>query len=216
MLNKQTYSLRLLINKISVRERIIVLVLFILLAVLIAQGIVMLLGYDKKDIIEASIQQKQEESIKYQETLKGLESAIDNPRVRALQRSNQDIEYRIERIKEQIENINEKLMSPARMSALVKELLEKQDDLTLLSFHVLPVVVIQSSSIEAENLFYQHGLAIELEGSYEALTEYLTQIEALPTQLFWDKLYIETDKFPQLRIQLEVHTLSQDEEWLHV
>lgn len=216
MLNKQTYSLRLLINKISVRERIIVLVLFVLLAVLIAQGIVMLLGYDKKDIIEASIQQKQEESIKYQETLKGLESAIDNPRVRALQRSNQDIEYRIERIKEQIENINEKLMSPARMSALVKELLEKQDDLTLLSFHVLPVVVIQSSSIEAENLFYQHGLAIELEGSYEALTEYLTQIEALPTQLFWDKLYIETDKFPQLRIQLEVHTLSQDEEWLHV
>ena len=106
-------------------------------------------------------------------------------------------------------------MSPDRMISLLKELLDKQSKLTLINFNVLPVVTIESN-IDGGNLFYQHGLTMELEGEFEALSDYLSQIESLPLQLFWDDLVIETQNFPTLTIKLRVHTLSQDEDWLNV
>lgn len=215
MFYKQTYALRQRIDKLTIRERLLVIITLFTVMVMAAQGVVMLLGYDKIDEVQSRIELKQKEDQRYKDTLAGLESSLDNPNIQALQRSNEELAERINTIEERISLIDETLMSPDRMSSLLKELLQKQSDLTLISFGVLPIQTITSEST-GERLFYQHGLAIELEGSFESLTEYLAAIESLETSLFWDKLLIETESFPVLKIQLQVHALSRDEDWMHV
>jgi MSHA biogenesis protein MshJ len=215
MFNKQAYVLRQHIEKLSVRERVLLIAIFFAVIMLIAQGLVMLYGYDKLDPVQSRIDSKKIEDQRYKETLVGLESSLDNPNILALQRSNAELAKRIKVIEERIRLIDDTLMSPDRMSGLLNELLEQQSGLTLISFNIIPVQVIESEST-GERLFFQHGVAIKLEGSFEALTSYLDTIEALDTSLFWDRLLIKTEQFPDLQIELEVHTLSRDEEWMHV
>lgn len=215
MMQKQMYSLRLLIDKVSLRERYLMLVTLAALILLIAQGGLMVTGLDKHDAVNGRIDNTQRQIGQIEQALIDYRAAINNPRVQSLQQSNEDIRERIDNLEERISEINEKLMSPNQMISLLKELLENQTDLTVDRFSVLPVKTVESN-LDGGNLFYQHGLSMELTGSYEALTNYLSEIEALEHQLFWDDLSIETDKFPQLTIKLKVHTLSQDEEWLNV
>lgn len=215
MMRKQLYSLRLLIDKTNHRERYLMLVVIAALILALTQGILILTGLDKHDKLQARIETKQRETQLMEQALLDYQAAINNPRVSVLQSKNEDLLERIATLEQSIDDINEKLMSPNRMISLVKELLDEQDDLTVLTFNVLPIQTIESN-VDGGNLFYQHGLNMTLEGSYEALTEYLAAIESLEHQLFWDDLIVETDRFPVLTIQLKVHTLSQDKEWLNV
>lgn len=215
MLRKQLYSLRLLIDKISLRERYLMLVTLVALVLLIAQGTLMVTGLDKHDGVNTRIENTERQIRQIEQALVDYRAAINNPRVQSLQQSNLDIQERISNLEDRISEINDTLMSPNQMVSLLKELLENQKDLTVERFTVLPVQTVESN-LDGGNLFYQHGLSMELTGSYEALTAYLSEIESLEHQLFWDDLTIETDNFPSLTIKLKVHTLSQDEEWLNV
>lgn len=215
MLSKQSYALRLLIHRVSMRERILILITMVFLVLVVAQGILWLTDLNNHDGVEQRIAQKQQEAAQYETALESLRAALNNPRIQSLTNSNNELRTQISNLQENIGDISGKLMSPNRMITLLKELLEDQQNLSLSRFNVNPVVSIESN-FDGGTLFYRHGLSIELEGEFESLVSYLDKIEALPTQLFWDALVIDTENFPILNIQIEVHTLSQDEEWLNV
>jgi hypothetical protein len=215
MFQKQSYSLRLLIDKISIRERYLFIATLVAVVLLLTQLLLVITGMNKHDSVMSRIKQKQTESARVNQLLLDYQAAINNPRIMALQNSNDDLSSKIELLEERIGDINEKLMSPDNMIALLKELIDKEQQLTVLSFNVLPVTTIESN-VDGGNLFYQHSLSMTLEGEFDSLTRYLSDIEAQPNQLFWDDLIIETENFPTLKIKLNVHTLSQDEEWLNV
>lgn len=215
MLHRQSYALRLLIDRRSMRERLMILLLIGAAVLLLAWAGLRLTGFDKHTVMLERIGRIQADVERYQATLSGLETTRDNPKIIALQNSNDDLQMQLDSLQDRIARIDESLMSPDRMVALLKELLDKQGQLALVSFQVQPVSVIESDGDGAQ-LFYQHGLKLELEGDFDALTAYLAKIEALPTQLFWDALTIQTESFPRMRIELIVHTLSQDKDWLNV
>jgi len=215
MLQKQFFALRLLIEKISVRERYLLLATLVALILALTQGVLMVIGLDKHDLVLQRIEQKKTETDRVKQVLVDYQAALNNPQVLALQNSNKKLLDDLSRLEQNIDQINDKLMSPDRMIALLKELLYKKSNLTVVKFDVLPITTI-ASNVDGGTLFYQHSLHIELEGQFESLTLYLDQIENLSEQLFWDDLIIETETFPILNIQLNVHTLSQNEEWLNV
>lgn len=214
-MSKQTYALRLLIAKISIRERYLALITLFALILALSHGILIVTGMDKHEGVTGRIAQKKTESARVQQLLVDYKASLNNPRIVALQNSNDQLSARIELIERSISDINDKLMSADEMISLLRELMDKEQKLTLLEFSVLPVDVIESN-IDGGNLFYQHSLSIKLEGEFEALTRYLAEVESQPHQLFWDDLIIETHNFPTMQIQLNVHTLSQDQEWLDV
>ena len=215
MFQKQSYALRLLIEKISQRERYLLLATLGALCFLIAEGLLMFTGLNNHELVLDRIAQKKSETERVKQVLVDYQAALNNPKIIALQSANRNLQENLDSLTQRIADINSRLMSPDRMTSLLKELLDKQSQLTIINFSVLPVTTIESN-IDGGNLFYQHGLRMELEGEFESLTEYLSQIESLPLQLFWDYLVIETKKFPILTIKLNVHTLSQDEDWLNV
>jgi MSHA biogenesis protein MshJ len=215
MLSRQSYALRLLIDRRSMRERLMIVLLIGAAVLLLTWAGLRLTGFDKHTVMLDHIALIQADVERYQATLSGLETARNNPKIIALKNSNVDLQAQLDTLQDRIARIDESLMSPDRMVALLKELLDKQGQLALVSFQVQPVTVIESE-IDGAQLFYQHALKLELEGDFDALTAYLAKIEALPTQLFWDAITIQTESFPLMRIELIVHTLSQDKDWLNV
>lgn len=215
-LSRYTYALRLQIAKISIRERYLLLATLFSLVVLSSQGILYVTGmHTNKDVL-SRIEAKKTQADKVQQLLSDYQKAVNNPGLIALQRDNEQLRNHIEKLKGNISKISERLMSPERMNNLLRGLLEQQEQLSLLTFEVMPVQKIESS-IDNTSLFFKHSIKMNLEGRFEALEDYLQAIEsASEFELFWDDLVINTENFPTLMIEVRVHTLSQNEEWLNV
>jgi MSHA biogenesis protein MshJ len=130
------------------------------------------------------------------------------------------------------------LVSPDRMTALLEDLLKRNGKLHLASLKKLPVVALNdqrlSSGNEAEGkagvaaskektdgdgaseALYQHGVEIVVEGGYLDIMNYLSQLEAMPWQLFWSKARLDADGYPKASLTLTLFTLSLDKTWLNI
>jgi len=93
------------------------------------------------------------------------------------------------------------LVAPSRLPALLRDLLGKSQQLKLESLKVLP-----ASAVGGE--LYRQGVEVSLKGTYFDLLAYLSELEKLPSQLLWGRADLQTDRYPEVRLTFEVHTLT--------
>lgn len=112
------------------------------------------------------------------------------------------------------------LVDPAQMRLVVEDLMKRQQGLRLMrTANVEARPLLQGEPDADSNAgpnLYQHGIVIELEGSYLELLAYLESIERLPWRIYWSRLELETLEHPILGITLELNTLSLESEWIGV
>jgi MSHA biogenesis protein MshJ len=63
-------------------------------------------------------------------------------------------------------------------------------------------------------LLYRHGVEITVEGAYLDMVNYMSALEAMPTQLFWGKAALDVPQYPRARLTLTLYTLSLDQKWM--
>ena len=111
------------------------------------------------------------------------------------------------------------LVSPPQMRHALKDLVEKNRALKLVSIrNVEPEALIdygEESPADTPNL-YQHGLELVFEGPYLDCLDYLREVEAMPWQFLWRRLEVDGRDYPANRITIELSTLSLNEEWIGV
>jgi len=117
------------------------------------------------------------------------------------------------------------LVSPAKMKALLQDLLRNQAKLKLVALEsssaplALPTSAVSEPNEKAPPVvFYRHGLRLTLEGGYFDLLTYLNAIQASGWRLHWDSLHYEVgeDGASRARVILDLHTLSRDAGWVGV
>ncbi|MGE4405825.1 type II secretion system protein GspM [Pseudomonas sp.] len=131
-----------------------------------------------------------------------------------------------ERILRRIDEETSALVSPARMKALLQDLLRTQPRLQLVQLESFstPLELPAAAPGKAEELkpaapsFYRHGLRLTLQGGYFELLDYLHSVQNSGWRLHWDNLdYQIEDAGPDAaRITLELHTLSREAGWVGV
>jgi MSHA biogenesis protein MshJ len=94
-------------------------------------------------------------------------------------------------------------VAPNRLPELLKNLLGAGRPIKLESLHTVPAVQVQSG---AE--LYRHGLEITLRGTYFDLMQYLSDLEKMPARLLWGAVELRVEQYPDVRLTLQVHTLS--------
>jgi MSHA biogenesis protein MshJ len=94
-------------------------------------------------------------------------------------------------------------VAPNRLAELLKNLLGTGRAIRLESLRTVPAVQVQSG---AE--LYRHGLEMTLRGSYFDLMQYLSDLEKMPARLLWGGMELQVDKYPEVRLSVQVHTLS--------
>jgi MSHA biogenesis protein MshJ len=96
-------------------------------------------------------------------------------------------------------------IAPARLPALVKDLLGPGQAVRMESLRVVP-----GTQVEGSTGFYRHGVELTLKGSYFDLVQYLTQLEKLPARLLWGRTELQVEKYPDVRLTVQVRTLSTE------
>ncbi|WP_313089165.1 MSHA biogenesis protein MshJ [Pseudomonas sp.] len=119
------------------------------------------------------------------------------------------------------------LVSPAKMKALLQDLLRRQATLRLVALESssAPLAVPSAAAPSADTatqappvVFYRHGLSLTLEGGYFELLDYLSAVQASGWRLHWDNLDYQVGEggVQHARITFELHTLSRDAGWVGV
>lgn len=129
----------------------------------------------------------------------------------------------------QIDENTAALLTPAKMKAVLEQLLQAQPRLQLVQVESFsePVQLpgVDAASGEAGEqpaiapvTLYRHGLRLQLQGGYFDLLGYLQAIQGSGWTLNWDSLdYQVGESGPaQARISLKLHTLSRQAGWVGV
>lgn len=209
-----TLKLRLLLDRLQARERL--LLLLVLVALL---GSLFYLAGRYSGLAEHQTERERLAQLRLehnanQSALENLTRARDNPVVMQLSQRQAALEAELAALDARLANITEVLIPPQQMVSVLRELLDRSD-LTLVRLALQPVTQARAADV-GQSALYEHKLELTLTGTFDDLSAYLRALEALPWHLFWDRLSIETLNYPQLRIRLDVHTLSDQEIWMNV
>ncbi len=120
------------------------------------------------------------------------------------------------------------MVSPAQMNNVLRKVIEKSDGMTLVEMESLArkplfdeqtIQQVQNEGVSQRTNEFQvfnHGLRLEMLGTYFETLEFLKSVEAEGLNVIWDIVDYEVIKYPKAKILIVVHTLSLDEAWIGV
>jgi hypothetical protein len=122
-------------------------------------------------------------------------------------------------LRQRLQEVDEKmsletvdLIAPERMPMVLQSLLASAPGVTLSKIYSMSGQPMLGEN-EKINLF-QHGIHIELQGSFFALVNYLQKIEALPERFYWRNLDYRVGNYPAATVTLELYTLSTSKDFI--
>lgn len=151
----------------------------------------------------------------------------------AVKRSYRDaLRARLDEVKRSMTNLQEGMVPPERMARLLEDMLSRTRGLQLVSLRALPPKPYEPHGMapaasggartakpapeDTGRVIFQHGFELTLQGSYRDLHDYLARLEKLPWQMFWNRISVQTEQYPRLRVTITVQTLSLTKAWLIV
>ena len=238
-MKQQWENLTKKVDSISLRERVLVFAaaVFALVALISVLFLDPLLAEKKKQFAE--VQQKQAD-------LKAVQAQIDALSQGGKDVGTSPLHHRLEQVRQQLaegdaylKGSRDHLVAPEKMAGLLEQVLNQNGRLQLVDLQTFPVAplvekvavkpgeagtkpasavsAMPTSAVAApDNQLFKHGVKITVRGSYLDLLQYLTELEQLPTQMFWGEAEMKVEKHPEAVLTLTVYTLSLDKTWLKI
>jgi MSHA biogenesis protein MshJ len=223
-MSKQFNLLQNLINNLTTRERVLVLL-----------GILSVIYLLWDSFLISPIQSVNKallgERLSTQEQMLNLETRRILANGLLKNSKKQDIEKEIQRYKKKIKDFDGKIVerlqgrvAAENMVSLLNDVLRKNERLELISINNLPArpFVNQDEKnkdvqVEAQLVgIYMHSLEMQLHGSYLDILAYLQSLEKLPWKVFWDQVSLDVLEYPKIKVTIRVHTFSLKDGWLSV
>lgn len=208
------------IDSMSLRERALIFAAaaFVLVSLTKTLFLDPLLAEQKK--ISARVVQQQQQMRELQAqidaSIQARKTDENSPQRTRLQQAKQQLADE----EEYLQNRRDRLVAPDKMAGLLEQVLHKHGNLQLVDLQTLPVAPLKMGKpgevSELDKQVFKHGVQITVRGSYLDLLQYLSDIEQLPTQMFWGRATMEVVKYPDVELTLTLYTLSLDKTWLQV
>jgi len=159
----------------------------------------------------------------------------------ALRKRLGDVRAETARTSEELRTMQKGLVPADRIAPLLETILRANGRLKLVSLKTLPATTLSDVAtapaaapatpaaapaatpapaaatpvvVKAPDLLYRHGVELTLRGSYLDMVDYMHALETLPTQLFWGKVQLDAEDYPNVRLTLTLYTLSLDPKWM--
>ena len=200
---------------LSLRERVLVIVMTLAIIAALANVLFFL---PLQDQLKAERQQQQE----HQRRREQLENELSQ--LQAWQARQEDgsglvvVEQQLASVNQQIQQMSQRMVPPQEMTALLQQLLAREQGMQVIALEKLPLEQPNLSEAEApvsaEVPLYRHRLRLSLRGNYFDSLRYLQAMEALPWTVYWDSLEYRVETYPQAILTVEIATLGQEQGWL--
>jgi MSHA biogenesis protein MshJ len=230
-MNQYWENLQTKVNSMALRERALIFAaIAAVLVTLIGMSFVdPLLTEEKK--LSAKVQQQQQKSKELQDQVEISSKARE-------QVANSPLHQRIEQARQQLmdgddylHGLHDRLVTPEKMPELLEQVLSHHGSLKLVDLQTLSAALLvekgavkpkesiatSASAVAApESQAFKHGVIITVRGGYLELLQYLTELEHLPTQMFWGQVEMNVVEYPEVELTLTLYTLSLDKTWLKI
>ncbi len=137
-----------------------------------------------------------------------------------LQEINNQIAFSLQTLEALDKQLDEKLVKfihAQKMPIALTKVLSKSPGVKVESLTTLPVQAFNSSQGIAggepvKNLFYKHTLEIQLIGDYNAIYQYLLNLETLQEKFYWLSLSYQVTDYPLAKVTIQIYTLSDQQD----
>ena len=214
---------------LKARERALVLVGVVVGTALVFDAVALQPKEARKKTLEQQIVEARQK-LKLTETLMQTKDVVGDSH--AVKRSYRDaLRVRLAEINKNMVGLQQGMVPPERMARLLEDMLARTRGLQLNSLRALPpkrfepggaaapqagAKTVKPAPKDPERTIFQHGFELTLQGSYLDLHDYLAQLEKLPWHMFWNRISVQTEQYPRLRVTITVQTLSLTKAWLIV
>jgi len=191
------------IDEMNLRQRAMLFATISLVVIALAHATLIepVLVKQKRLIDQVNRDQSQLTAVRAQ--IEGLVKELESGRKDPEQVALRALEERLAAGEKTLAERKQGFIAPTRLPALLKSLLGPGQALRMESLRVVP-----GTQVEGSAGFYRHGVELTLKGSYFDLVQYLTQLEKLPARLLWGHTELQVEKYPDVRLTVQVHTLS--------
>ena len=217
------------VDAMSLRERVMVFVVAALVLIALVNTLLLNPLWTKQKKVSQQTLEQQGKIAQIQSQIQALVQARNND-PDALNRARQKLlQQQVAQVDAQLQSMQIGLVQPDRMPLLLGDILKRNGKLQLIGLKTLPVTKTSSGADKpaqpvsaanktrmAEDEVYKHGVEITVRGAYSDLHDYLIQLEHLPWQMFWGKLNVSAQDYPEITMTITVYTLSLDKTWLSV
>ncbi len=224
-----------IINNLSTRERVLVLlgVLSIIYVLWDTFLVTPIQSSNKKLINERMTIQEQMTTLQTRSlSANGL---LKNSKRKQILGEIQAVEKQINTFDSEILERLQGRVAPEFMSSLLNDVLQKNQDLELISIHNLPAIPFADRKKDKKDKdeplsvqekqpavdpklvgIFMHPLEIQLQGRYLDVLSYLEALENMGWKVFWDQVRLEVVEYPKVKVHIKVHTFSLKDGWLSV
>lgn len=216
------------VDAMSLRERVMVFVVAALLLITLVNTLLLNPLWTKQKKLSQQTLEQQGKIAQIQSQIQGLVQARNND-PDAVNRARQKLlQQQVAQLDAQLQTMQIGLVQPDRMALLLGDMLKRNSKLQLVGLKTLPVAktsnvgdkpavqALTSKTQIAQDEVYKHGVEITVRGAYTDLYDYLIQLEQLPWHMFWGKLNVNAQDYPEITMTITVYTLSLDRTWLSV
>jgi len=209
------------IDNASLRERALIFfaAAFVLVAILNTTLISPLLA--KQRAISGEIAQMQSEASLFQGQVQTVVRARREDPDAASRKKLEQLRQQFADYEKRVQEKQGRMVPPDRIAGLLEDILTRNRRLEMVSLKTLPVGSLSElqsgivAKIQTHQIF-RHGVEITVKGGYLDLLNYVGELEKLPLRMYWTKIDLAVDVYPEVTMKLAVYTLSLEKNWLVV
>jgi MSHA biogenesis protein MshJ len=203
------------IDAMSIRERGLIFIALLVTLYLLAVNVLFGPVNATKDRLQQQLSLKRQETQALEAQIQALLAAGDDT---AKRNKIATLQEQLKTMDAALVRVTAGLVPPREMARLIEQMLLKNRGLKVMKVESLPATPLLEagtvSGVVSGTMVYKHGMQIELTGGYLDILRYLKSLEALPWKVFWGKVTMKTEKYPESQISLLIYTLSTHEAWI--
>jgi MSHA biogenesis protein MshJ len=210
---KYYYQLKLKIDSLSERDRVLALLISIFFLVLVWCFLVFRPQLSIRNQTNQEILALQMQSSALEQKRQGIEDLVNTPDIVRLINRHNELTVTLKKLDEQFKRYNERYINKKDLVKLLHDILKQTLGVSIDSFstvesEVAPVPATTAdattSPLVAEAIHYR----LIMRGGYFAVMNYLKRLETLPWQLYWDKFDYTVTKYPEGLATVDFYTLK--------
>ena len=208
------------INALSLRERLMVIVTFAVLVIFLWWNFFAVQVLAKTKQLQQQNKSLQAEIQTLDLTSASIQKRLNDGVFRAKEQKLKLLRQKLEKVSQLLNEKTQALIDPDEMFELMQQLISAESKLKLISLSrksVEPVFTLERQVGQEpgqEPGIYQHVLQMTFEGKYQNILDYIQAMEGLEWKLIWDRITLESSEYPIINVNIEISTLSDNENWV--
>ena len=215
-LKKQFQGFANRIDAMSLRERALIFITLLVALYFLAVNVLFGPLNAERERLQQQVNQKRQETQALEVQVQALVGSGEHPDA-ARRKKLEALQENLKAMDSELVRVTSGLVTPQEMARLVEQMLLKNRGLQVMkveSIPATPLLNVVENAVNPGPMVYKHGMNIEIKGGYLDILRYLQSLETLPWKVFWGKVTLKTEKYPDSRASVLIYTLSTREAWI--